>query len=429
VSRQLLFTATLLGTLMGLLPGWTVWEANAHQFHQQNLAETARRVKVFEVQVARNPWDAGAYARLLNVYLNRARLSGDWGDIDKARTLAAKAEENNIESAEILWSETRLYAYQHQFRQALQAAERMLQLAPDDPRAYGACGDALLELGHLSQAQVQYAKMIHLRRDFDALVRLAKVLQLTGESQQADRLMHEAIELSSAESEASGRHAWAQVMLAGFALANGHIEAATEQVGKALLIDPDFDIALKSMGDLYVLQGNDQRADLLYGRAFSQRPDPVYAAAWAQVKRRLGQSALADTLDQVAERTLRAHVDAGRNAYLRELAFFYLTHQIKAQDALRFALGDAALRQDTTGLTILAWAYLQNGQHQQAWDTIQQATNRPDADASVFYRAGQIARALGDTASAKDYLHTALQSNSPLDRVSSEDARRWLETL
>ncbi len=373
----------------------------------QDLEVASQQVRTCELQVLRDAGDPAARARLIIAYLTRARLVGDWSDVDQAEAVLARAKTLAPGHPELLWAESSLCAYQHHFRAAWLAAKKLIRACPGDPRGHRAAGDALLELGDIGGAAAHYARLAQLNRDFDTLVRQAYLFQAQGHLDEAVSTLQQAI----AAADDPGRRNWARVVLASCETARGELTLAETILREVLQERHNDDFALKHLGQVLVAKGKDEEAADLYGRAFSIRPDPVGAGTWAAVERRLGHHPLADTLDQVAEQALRTYVTSGRVAYLRELATFYLRREKNPEEALRLALQDIGIRRDTRGIEILAWAHEQNRQHLQAWEMIQQALVRPDADAQTWCRAGQIAREMGKEKTARRYWAKAFQLN------------------
>ena len=304
----------------------------------QDLEVASQQVRTCELQVLRDAGDPAARARLIIAYLTRARLVGDWSDVDQAEAVLARAKTLAPGHPELLWAESSLCAYQHHFRAAWLAAKKLIRACPGDPRGHRAAGDALLELGDIGGAAAHYARLAQLNRDFDTLVRQAYLFQAQGHLDEAVSTLQQAI----AAADDPGRRNWARVVLASCETARGELTLAETILREVLQERHNDDFALKHLGQVLVAKGKDEEAADLYGRAFSIRPDPVGAGTWAAVERRLGHHPLADTLDQVAEQALRTYVTSGRVAYLRELATFYLRREKNPEEALRLALSRAS---------------------------------------------------------------------------------------
>lgn len=398
--------------------------ANAQNFEKLN-----REVRVAEMQSLRNGRDADAQARLAAAYLSRARAVGDWQDIDRATRTLERAKTIAENHPDIFLTEANVHIYQHQFREALAAAQKMIDLSPTDPRGYAAAGDALLELGNLESAKQQYEHMLAINRNFDSLNRMAKIAQVFRNTDKAMALMQEAIIAIEPGMGYSDLWKWAKVIMASFEMQRNQFDQAAAILQEVLAEDPDYHFALEHLGEIYAFSEKYTKADKMYARAFSALPLPAYAIAWANVKRGLGQTALADTLDQVAERALRNQVENGRGAYLRELATFYLYRDLNLQDALQFAIQDTTIRKDTGAFETLAWGLQKNGEVEKAWQMIQRTVSRPDANARTFYRAGTIALDCGKEQPAEKYLQKSLKMNSNLSPQETKEARKLLARL
>jgi len=392
----------------------------------QDLKTLTQQVWLAEVLLTRNSNDPLAYARLTVAYLNRGRALGDWTDIERAEKSLAQAQQLAPVHPEVLLVRADLHRYQHHFRESLDAAHRAIQASSADPRGYGAAGDAALELGELATAQKMYEKMLALKRDFESLSRLSHLYEARGDFKKATALMQKAITMAGEKPEAKTPRQWAKVVVASLEMQQGQLQRAEEILKTVLAEQPEDDFALEHLGEIYGLLGRNHEADSIYTKAFNFRPEPAYAIAWAGIKQSLGQQAFADTLKQVAERTFRSHVAAGRVAYLRELATFYLREGKNSPEALRLAAQDTTIRQDTPAFETLAWALEQNGQYETAWQIINRALARPDAKAPTYFRAGKIATALEKNDQARRLFKKCLQLDPKFSGPEAEEAQKFL---
>ncbi|GEM_PF-3483446 len=415
------------GSVIGALVFGLILSLQIRPTSAQDLKALNHKVWVSEMVLARSGTDPSAHARLAEAYLSRARLLGDWTDIERAEKTLAPARELDPDHPEVLLIEAALHLYQHHFRESLKAANRLIQVDHTDPRGYGAAGDASLEIGELATAQKMYEQMLALRRDFTSLSRLSHLYEARGDNEKAAMLLQEAIALIGAGVDSTATRRWAKVIVASLEMKQRRLERAEEILKAVLAEQPDDDFALEHLGETYGLLGRYSEADSLYARAFNLRLEPAYAIAWAKIKRSLGQQAFADTLDQVAERALSSHVKIGRVAYLRELATFYLQRGKNLQEALKLAVQDTTIRQDTRAFEILAWALHRNGQHKAAGKVIERALARPDAEAMTYYRAGIIAMKLGKKERANSFLQRSLQMNPDFSRPEADEARALLK--
>ncbi len=379
-----------------------------------------RNIKIQEIQALRTGGASG-YGKLALSYLSRARLVGDWNDVSSAESALAKAQRIDAKNPETLWAAINIHLYQHQFSDMLRSARKMVLEHPNDARGYGGLGDALFELGNLDEARKAYEQMAEINRGFDALVRLARAQDALGNSDDAIRLMQQAKTFLAPE---DSRRNWAEVMLAAFEMGQGNLSEAINTLEIVVSDSPEDYFALEHLAEANSLLQNYEKADQLYARVFQIRPEPVFARAWAEVKRARNEHAFADTLDAIAERALRSHVEAGRIAYFRELADFYLSVDRESEQALQLAKEDFKIRQDTGAYEILARAWLANNDLEKAQKYIAIAVSRPDAGSMTFYHAGKIFQAAGNLAKAQACMKKALAQNAFFGAAEKSEAQR-----
>jgi tetratricopeptide (TPR) repeat protein len=83
---------------------------------------------------------------------------------------------------------------------------------------------------------------------------------------------------------------------------------------------------------------------------------------------------------------------------------------------------EVSIRRDAQTLDTLSWALLRSGRVQEAQKIIQEAVQLGTQDVSIFYRAGIIAKAIGNQEQAVSYEKLA----KTVDPTFDEQARRTL---
>src|SRR3989441_285146 len=116
-------------------------------------------------QVTRKPYDATAYHRLGDAYIQKARESGDVTYFDLAERALRKA----LELAPRYGDAARHLAFvlysRHDFDGAAREAQRAVDLNSTDAHALGILGDAYLEVGKYEAARETYGTMTRLRTE------------------------------------------------------------------------------------------------------------------------------------------------------------------------------------------------------------------------------------------------------------------------
>src|SRR5262249_23692072 len=154
----------------------------------------------------------------------------------------------------------------------------------------------------------------------------------------------------------------------------GRVDDAIKGYRAAIAVAPQPD-ALTALGDLLAMRGD--------ARGAQQQYDTVLAIAQLQ-----GSSGL---------------------IFNRQLVLFDVNHDRDLATALRLADTELAERKDIYGYDTEAWALLANGRASDADTAMTKALALGTRDATLLYHAGEIARAVGDTARARDLLGQALE--------------------
>jgi tetratricopeptide (TPR) repeat protein len=133
----------------------------------------------------------------------------------------------------------------HEFQQALELAQRSLEMDPAYASAYGVMGDAQLELGQYDNAGTSFQAMVDLKPDLGSYARVARLRELRGDTAGAIEAMQLAVAAGPFKSEAT---AWAKVQLGNLYFSSGRLNDAVEQYQAALREFDGYYLALASLG-------------------------------------------------------------------------------------------------------------------------------------------------------------------------------------
>jgi tetratricopeptide (TPR) repeat protein len=115
--------------------------------------------------------------------------------------------------------------------------------------------------------------------------------------------------------------------------------------------------------------------------------------------------------------------------YNRELALFYLNHDLKLGEALDLARKELEVRRDVYTSDVLAWALYKNGRAREALAPMRDAVRLGTKDARLLFHAGMIHLAVGDREPARRALQEALRLNPHFDLLHVEVAERALKEI
>ena len=414
MSVMLLATQLFLGGWTG--PGWA----------QERTLD--RHIALYRQLLRRNPFNARAYCGLGDAYSRKARENGDATYLQLAEEALRKALQIHPQSSEARRHLAFVLYTRHDFAGATQEAERAIALHPMDSHAYGVLGDAYLEVGKYAQAQDTYQKMIDLQQDLYAYSRLAAFKSLAGDSTGALAALQQALAAGQIAGSPQEHMAWVQWQLGNEYFALGNLTDAEASYQLARTTYPHYYRALAGLAQIQVAHQRYPEAIALYQQALTVIPLPEYAAALGDVLTKVGRHE--DATKQYALVEYIGHLTTlNQVLYNRELATFYVDHDVKLTEALALARKELEVRQDIYAYDLLAWALFKNGQLQEAQAAITEALKLGTQDARLFFHAGMIHARLGALAQATTYLRQALATNPHFHLFHADVAQQTLREL
>ncbi len=384
------------------------------------LDRSINRMKSFLLQ---KPQEVDLYNRLGALLMQKARETGDLDWYDKAEKCFLQAQAINSEDAVTLRNLAWIGTIRHRFREALRYARQAIQKNPSDPLAYGLLSDAYLELGQYEQALETAQKMIDLRPDQGSYSRGAYLRWLYGDAKGAIFLMRKAIEAGSPYAENT---AWCRVRLGEIYFKTGNLRAAEDQYQLALQQFPRYIPALAGMARVRASQKKYDEAIHLLTQATAEHPPIPYVIELGDLYLKLGRKQEAEKQYERVEKIVQEHLKRGIEGDELILAMFYLDHDRHLDKALRLAEAEIKDHQSIEAYTALAWAYYKHKRYPEAEKALLKALRLNTQDALLFYRAGKIYQALGDKNRARRYLFSAVNLNPSFHPLYAEDAYRFL---
>lgn len=270
---------------------------------------------------------------------------------------------------------------------------------------YGLLGDVLMEQGKLDEAIAAYQRMMELKPSPQAYSRAAHIHWLKGDLEGARVLMRMSAQGAGAgDAEAS---AWAWSKLAMYELQAGLFKQATASCELAFELQPGYAPALLAEGRILLAENKFNEAVPLLERAVRQNPLPEYRWALADALRAAGRRDEA----QKVEADLTAH---GASDDPRSFAVYLATRGEQSATALKLTEEELKNRRDIFTLDALAWAQSVAGNHDQAWQTMQQALAIGAEDARLFMHAAVIATKSNKPTEARQFAKRASAIQSTL---------------
>ena len=384
--------------------------------------DTAGFVRKLEHRVAVDPRDADSLTLLGLAYQQRARETGDptfYALSDRALRRAAAAGGH---LSLIVQGRASLANSRHRFAEGLMLARRAVRLDANNASAYGALGDALLNLGRYAAAFTAYDRMAVLAPGIASYTRVASARELIGRpaaAAEADVLAPQAD-----RSPVPEHLAWTLVQLGNVRFNTGRLGEAAAAYRAALRRLPGYVHGEAGLARVEAARGEYAAAIARLQHVVRVLPTPAYVILLGDALHASGHEAAAwreYSLVSAIERLFRA------NGVRTELqtAVFDLDHNRNVSDALARARTAYRSAPSIYAEDALAWALFRTGRCAQARAHSEHALRLGTLDALLYFHRAMIERCLGST-SARWWFRRALAINPHFSILWAPVARKAL---
>lgn len=388
-----------------------------------------RSIAGLQAQLAERPNDLQELTELGFAYLQKARESGDPTFYTKADGIFERVLATDPRDSSARLGASAVAAARHDFRRALEQAQNALEVAPGDPDAYGALGDALIELGRYDEASDAFQEMLDARPDLNAYVRVAYARELYGDIEGAVEAMQLAIEASRPSGETA---AWVRSQLANLYFNTGALDEGAPQYEASLEAFPGYVHALAGLARVAAGRADYSEAIELYEKVVSHQPVLEYVAALGDTYTAAGRDADAQRQYDLVTAIDSLYRTNGINTDL-EMALFLANHS-SAEGGIEDAVSQAraayaAQPGNIRAADVLSWALYKAGNFEEALTYSNEALRLGTQDPLLFFHAGMINHGLANDEVAAAHLARALEINPRFSVLYADEAEATLETL
>jgi tetratricopeptide (TPR) repeat protein len=384
--------------------------------------DTAKFVSALERRVRLHPHDGQTLTLLGLAYQQRARETGDPAYYGLSARALARAHLSNGPKALLAQADASLANTRHRFRDGLALARRAVRLDRYNASAFGALGDALLNLGRYRPAFAAYDRMAVLAPGIAGFARVANARELTGRPRGAIDALRLALESDSTVPE---QVAWTQVQLGNVHFNRGEFGAAARAYSAALRHFPGYVHGQAGLARVAAARGDLALATRMLEHVVGVLPLPAYVILFGDVRHAAG--------DEVGARREYRLVDAierlfEANGVRTELqtALFDLDHGRRVHAALARARAAYASAPGVYAEDALAWGLFRSGSCAAAREHSIHALRLGTRDGLLIFHRGMIERCLGNDAAGAAFLRRALAINPGFSLLWAPVARRLL---
>ncbi|WP_276502623.1 tetratricopeptide repeat protein [Terrimonas pollutisoli] len=405
-------------------PGYKKQSAEEKK-QQENFANLMKVVRT-------NPSDTKSRIALAGLYINEARITGDY-DYYNGAAMKYVDEVLEIDSLhfEALTYKSLLYLSQHHFEEGLSLAEKARALVPENAFAHGILVDANVEMGKYEKAVEEADKMISIRPDLRSYSRVSYLREIHGDYPGAIDAMKLAVDAGYPGDEATE---WSRVRLGYLYETIGDLKSAEMHYLIALQRRPAYAYAIAGLGRIAIASNEFSEAVHYFMQADSLVIDNSIKEELASAYLFAGQKKKADSILHALLDDMNEHGEEGHHQNLshhadKELAHLYM----KAGDydeALEHALKEYRRRPANIDVNeTVAWAYYLKRDYNEAIPYILAAMKTNSKKPALLCRAGLIYARTNEKTKAKRFLEASMINDFTIDQCLKEEAINTLATL
>jgi tetratricopeptide (TPR) repeat protein len=372
----------------------------------------------------KDPNDLQQYITLATAYISEGRITGNNNyyanaAVEVLNKVTKSPAANKDQAFQALSLKSAVLLNMHQFKDALDIANRAVALNSYNAAIFGALVDANVELGNYAEAVKDCDKMISIRPDLRSYSRASYLRQIYGQNSGAIEAMKMAVEAGMPGAENTE---WARTNLADLYLNNGNIDSAYLLYLTSLSYRPDYPFALIGLAKLEKAKKNYDSALVCTKDAIQILSEASFVSLLADIYELKGDAAKAkETRNDVVSLLEEGRKDESGEALVkhnvsREMATAYLNAG-NLNKALQYAQTDLSMRPENIDANnLIAWIYYLKGDYANAKIHADKMLATQTKNANTLFEAGAIYSSAGDAAKGNELMQNALAINPYIDQ-------------
>lgn len=390
-------------------------------------AEAAVRdadIALFEARAKEDPYGGSDRARLAYLYLQRGRETGDYEDYRRAERAAREAvaaRGHRNESGWLALSSSLLA--QHRFAESLEAARVLVAMDPEKPSYRALLGELQLEMGDYEGARGTFGSLEGDEENLAVAPRLARWEEVRGNTDRARSILIGAARQADVRGDLPlEQAAWFHLRVGDLEARHGRLRQAEDAFRRGLARNPGDARMHAGLARTAWMRGRWKDA-IAHGEKAGDRADFNTLSVMGDAHAALGDRAEAERFYRMIEEGNAENPEP----YARQWTLFRLDHGREIPATLALLRREIEGRRDVLGYDMLAWALFRAGDFAAARESSKAALRMGTRDASSYFHAGMIERAMGNGDGARKHLRTALEINPRFHPVFAEVARAVLD--
>jgi tetratricopeptide (TPR) repeat protein len=297
---------------------------------------------------------------------------------------------NNYSKVSTIRSLGRNYIAQHRFKEALVLANKALAIGEGRKETQKLLFDVHMELGNFPEA-LKNLNAIKDMKEYDYLIRLAKWNDHTGDLKTAITFMEKARDIAEKEDNKTLK-IWSYSNLGDFYGHAGMIQESYDSYLKTLAIDPNYSYALKGIAWIvFSHERNATEAKRIVEAIELTHNTPDFFLLKSQIAQYDGDKIEADKNEKAYFAMLEANNYGAM--YNKYNTLIYADEKANTAKALQLAKVEVDHRPTPDSYNLLAWSYLNMGQHKKALEIAKANVVGKSFEPTVQYHLAMIYKA------------------------------------
>ncbi len=381
------------------------------------LSPAEQHIAAAKQQIASDPRRTQAYNDLALADIRRARETADPAYYADAELALKNGLRLTPDDLQLQKTGVALLLGRRRFAEALAKATQLNLKVPDDVTIYGYVAEADMELGNYPDADTAAQWMLNMRpNNTPGLMLGARLRVVYGDTPGALEFLNQAFgETPQIEPE---EQAWIANQIADVSLDTGQLAAAAQALARAEEVFPRYPVTRVSAARLRMAQARPLEAIALLDQQLAA--DQAHHASQsrtlfllARAQQQAGQSGSAETFarfEVIARAESTGPENDNEDLILYDAGLPGGTPR-NPGEALRLAQHELTAKHDVKILDAAAWAFYSHGDYAEANATIQKALVFGIHSAQLDEHAGEIARAMNNSAQAAQNFVAAMQAD------------------
>ncbi|MES2645449.1 MAG: transposase [Bacteroidota bacterium] len=400
---------------------YSLLERKGTAANSEEWKQTKEKANSFLAAINRDPLDKKSQLGLAALFIQEARISGDYAYYDQAamKTIndVLRIDSNNFEA---LVYQSLIYYSQHHFAEGLATAEKAKNINPYNAYVYGLMIDGNVEMGNYDSAIVNADRMVAIRPDLTSYSRISYIREIHGDYKGAIEAMKLAVEAGGPGDEYTE---WSRVQLASLLEKTGDYMNAEMLYNISLNLRPDYPFAIAGLGRMQIAKKQYDSAVVYFKKANGLIDDNGIKESLADAYRLAGKNNESKKMAEAIIYELSLNAEAGNKDESighyadRELAYAYLKAGDKDK-ALEHALFEYNRRPQNIDVNeTVAWVYYNRGEIEKALPYIKTAMKTNSKNPVFINRAALIFYKAGEKDLAKSLIAQTAAINSHIDPI------------